>query len=155
MIGLRKLTLFRRQLQVMAIQYRLNHSQFQIGFAIPSLIALQTISLYNTISLISGKDTGASIWYNLLYAWCGVVCFFMIIYVFGILADVYNVSNGVQKQINGTHDLKRNKWFKRWIKSCPALRIYFGGSNFLDRLTPLNFQDFVINQTVGLMLLQH
>lgn len=139
----------------MAIQYRLNHSQFQIGLAIPSLIVLQTICLYNTISLFSGKDTGASIWYNLLYAECGTVCLFMIMYVFGILADVYNVSSGVQKRINGQHDLKRNKWFKRWIKSCPALRIYFSGSNYLDRLTPLNFQNFVINQTVGLMLLQN
>lgn len=139
----------------MAIQYRLNHSQFQIGFAIPCWMAMQSICLYNSISLISGKDTGASIWFNLLYAWSAVVCFCVIIFVFGILADVADVSSKVRKKINGNSELKRNKWFQKWVKSCPILKIYVGGSNFLEKITPLNFQDMVINQTVNLLLLNN
>lgn len=151
----RSLTLFRRQLQIMAIQYRLNHSQFQIGCGIPCWMAMETICLYNTLSLLGGSDTGGSIWYNLLYAWSGTVCFFVIIFVFGILADVYNVSAAVQEMIDGNPGLKRSKWLKRWVKSCPILKIYFGGTNYLDRLTPLNFQDLVIDQTVSLLLLKN
>ncbi len=152
---LRKLTMFHRQLQIMSIHYRLNLSQFQIGFAIPCLIAVQTACLMNTFSLISGKEIGGPIWYNLLYVWGAMVFFLVIIFVFGILADVYNVSSEVQRKVNGRHDLKRNKWFKRWLKSCPRFKIYFGGSNYFDRLTPLNIQSFAINQTVSLMLLQN
>ncbi len=139
----------------MSIEYRAYISQFQISFAIPSFIALQTACLYNTISVLSGKDTGGPIWYNLLYAYVAVVIFLDVIFVFGIFANVYEVSKGIQEKINAKTDLKRNKWFKRWFRSCPIFRIYIGGSNYLEKLTPLTIQDFVIDQTVSLMLLQN
>ncbi len=148
----RKLALFQRQIQQLSIQYRLNHSMFQLGCAIPCLIAIQMACLNNSIVLFSGKDTGGPIWYNLLYVWCEFMVFLMIVFVFGILADVHNVSIEVHKKINGRLELKRNKWFKRWIKSCPVLKIYFWESNFMDRLTPLNIQSFAVTQTVNLML---
>ncbi len=114
---------------------------------------MQVACLNNSIALFSGKDTGGPIWYNLLYVWAEVMIFSMIVFVFGILADVHNVSVEVHKKINGRSDLKRNKWFKRWIISCPPMKIYFGGSNFMDRLTPLNIQSFANSQTANLMLL--
>ncbi len=152
---LRKLTLFHRQLQIMSTHYRLNISQFQLGFAIPSFIAIQTACLFNTVSFISGKDTGGPIWYNLLYAYLAVVFVFGIIFQFGILANVFKVSKRVQGQIKRNHELCRNRWFKKWFKSCPTFKIYFGGSNYLEPRTPLIIQDFVIHQTVNLMLLQN
>ncbi len=152
---LRKLTLFYRQLQIMSMHYRLNFSQVQLGFAIPSFIAFQTACLYNSITLISGKDTGGPIWYSLMFAWNEVVIICLVMFAFGIFADVFNISNEIQQKLNERYDLKRNKWFRRWIKSCPVLKIYFGGSNYVDRLTALNIQDFTINQTASLMLLQN
>lgn len=138
----------------MSIYYRLTHSKFQIGCAIPCWMGMETIGLYNSISLLSGKDAGASIWFNLLYAWSGTVGFFTIIFVFGIIADVYNVSNEVRKTMDGNYNLKRKKWLKRWLKSCPVFKIYFRGSNYPDRLTPLSLQKFGINQTVSLLILK-
>ncbi len=139
----------------MSSHYRLNHSMFQLGCAIPCLIAMQVACLHNSIALFSGKDTGGPIWYNLLYVWGEVVIFSMIMFVFGILADVNNVSIEVNKKINGSLELKRIKWFKRWIRSYPVQKIYFWESNFMDRLTPLNIQSFAVTQTVNLMLLQN
>ncbi len=152
---LRALTLLHRQLQIIGIHYRLNLSQFQIGCAILSFIVMQLACLYNSIFFLSGKDTGGPIWYDLLYGWSEVGMITGIIIVFGMLADVYNASQRFQMTIHGRHDLKRNKWFRKWFKSCPVFRIYFGMSNYLDRLTPLNIQDFAVNQTVSLMLLQN
>ncbi len=153
--NLLKLALFHRQLQIMSIHYRLNLSQFQIGCTIPCFIAIQTACLYKTLSWLSGKDTGGPILYNLLCLSSEVCIVFMTIFGFGILANVHKASMDVQRKINRKSDLKRNKWFKRWLKSSPVLKIYFGGSNFLDRLTPLNLQNFAISQTVNLMLLQN
>ncbi len=154
-IQMRKLTIFHRQLQIMSTYYRLHISKFQLGLSIPSLIALQTACLYNSICFISGKDTGGPIWYNLLYAYLAVVIFFVNIFILGILANVYYVSKRAQEQIKRNSGLSRNKWFKRWLQSCSTFKIYFGGSNFLEPNTPLNIQDFVIHQTVSLMLLQN
>ncbi len=145
--------MFHRQLQIMGIHYRLNLSQFQIGCAMFSFIAMQWACLYNSISFLSGKDTGGPIWYDLMYAWSEIVFIVGVLFVFGILADVSNVSQRVKNKINGRHELKTNKWFKRWLKSCPVFRIYFGGSNYLDSVTPLNIQNFAVTQTVSLMLL--
>ncbi len=152
---LKKLAMFYGQLRIIGIHYRLILSQFPIICAMCSFIAIQMACLYNSFSFISGKDTGGPVWYDLLYAWSEITSFTTVIFLFSILGDVYNVSQRVQQQINGRHDLKKNKWFKRWLKSCPVFKIYFGGSNYLDRLTPLNIQNFAFNQTVSLMLLQN
>ncbi len=150
-----KLALLHRQLQIVSIHYRLCLSRFSIGCGILVYIAMQSACLYNSIWFIAGKDTGGPIWYNLVYAWTEIIAIAVVIFVFGILADVNNVSQRVQQKINRQYELKRNKWFKRWFKSCPTFKIYFGGSNYMDRLTPLKIQNFAIQQTVSLMLLQN
>ncbi len=149
-----KLTLLHRQLQLPSIQYRLNLSRFSIGCGILGYIMSQVACLYNSITFLSGKDTGSPIWYDLVYGWSEIICIAFVIFVFGILADVNNVSQQVQQKINGRHELKRNKRFKRWFQSCPVFKIYFGGSNYFERLTPLNIQNFAINQTVSWMLIK-
>ncbi len=150
-----QLKLYYRQIQIISIHYRLNVSQFKLGCAIPCFLAMQTACLYNSIAFLSGKDTGGPVWYALAFLWAEVVLIGVTVFVFGILADVYNVSSRAQNKINGRPELMKNKWVKRWVKSCPILKIYFGGSNFFDQLTPLNIQNFAINQTVSLMLLNH
>ncbi len=89
---------------------------------------MQVACLNNSVALFSGKDTGGPIWYNLLYVWAQVMIFSVIVFVFGIQADVYYVSIEVHKKINGRTEMKTYKWFKKWIKSCPPLKIYFASS---------------------------
>lgn len=146
--------MFYRQLQIISIQYRIIFSQFQISCVIVCCIAIQTACLYNTIIFMSGGDTGGPIWYDLMYAWTELTIFADIVFVIGILAEVNSVSEKMQKKINGRHELKKNKWLKRWIRSSPGLKIYFGESNYLEKITPLIFQDFSTRQTASLMLLQ-
>ncbi len=150
----RNTTLLYRQLQVMAIQYRLNYSRVMIGISIPCVIAMETVCLYNTISLVSGRRANDSLGYNLLYAWTGIMLLLNVILMFGMLADVFNVSTKVLETINAKPEFRKSPWFRRWLRSCQVLKIYFGGTNYLDRLTPLTLEDFVINQTVSLLLLK-
>lgn len=105
--------------------------------------------LVNFIHLVSAKDTGGPIWFSLIWVLGALDVFLMVIFSFGVLSNVYNDSKQVLGNIRVRLQLKRNKWFKSWPKSCPALRIYFGGANYLDRIPPLNIHDFVINQTVS------
>ncbi len=150
-----KATLLYRQLQVMAIEYRLIYSRLMIGTIIPCVIAMETVCLYNTILLVSGRSSNDSMGYNLLYAWCGVVLLGNIIFMLGMLAAVFNVSTEVLRKLSAKPELRKNSWFRRWLRSCQVLKIYFGGTNYLDRLTPLAVEDFVINQTVSLLLLKN
>ncbi len=150
--GISRCSHFFSQIQIIWLHYRPNLSQFQIGCTMLSLITMQLACLYNSISFLSGKNTGGPIWYHLFCAWCEFVLVNLTVFVFSILADVYNVSNAVLKKIKGRTELKRNPWLSRWIKSCPTFKVYFGGSNYLDRLIPLNIQNFIVIQTISLVL---
>lgn len=150
-----KTTSLYRQLQLVCIQYRINYSRYMIGSIMPCFLSMSVICLYNTIIKISGRSANGSWGYSVLYAWSGMICILNILFMFGILADVYNVSHKVLQRLEANEEFRKHIFFRRWLKSCPTLKIYFGGSNFLDRHTPLNLQNFVIEQTVSLLLLKN
>ncbi len=149
------MTTLYRQLQVMAVQYRLNYSRFMIGTIIPVMIAMETICLYNTVSFLSGRSTNDSSGLNLLYAWSGFMVLFNVIFMLGLLAEVFNVSTKVIRMMNVSSNMRKHSWFRRWLRSCQVLKIYFGGNNYLDRLTPLAVENFIIEQTASLLLLKN
>ncbi|CAL8127975.1 unnamed protein product [Orchesella dallaii] len=153
---LKKQTLAFRELQLMSIVYRDIYSKFFLVVLMISCTIMQVVCLYNTVTVFAKggyKDESFQIGLNLVYFWCTFLAIFIIVVMFGILADVYCVARNVHEEISGTVDLKRSKWFVRFLKSCPVLRIYLGGSNFLDEMTPLTCEDFAIDQTVSLLLL--
>lgn len=150
-----KLYMNYRELQLVCIQYRVIYSRFMIGSIMPCFMSMSIMCLYNTIKTVSGENESSSTGYNLLYAWAGMICISNTLYMFGILADVSNVSEKVLGRLRGKVEFRKNKWFRKWLRSCPTLKIYFGGSNYLERRTPLNLTDFVIEQTVSLLLLKN
>ncbi|CAL8112273.1 unnamed protein product [Orchesella dallaii] len=150
-----------RELQVIAIEYRELYSRTVVVATLLCGTVMQVVCLYNTITVLlkgsKGTDADGSlqIGLNLVYFWCTIVAACGIVVFMGILADVYSVAKNVHQEIASTVALKRSKWFCRFLRSCPILRIYLGGSNFLDELTPLTCEDFAIDQTVGLLLLKN
>lgn len=144
-----------RELQIIYLEYRAIFSNLMIGAVTSVLLIICIICLYNTIQVVSGFDTtGGSLQYNIFYGWTGFCCMLEVVVVNGILADVYKNGNAGKNKINGDLGLKKNKYFQKWFKSCPVLRINLGGSNYFDSLTPLNLLDFVIDRTVSLLLVQ-
>lgn len=141
-----------RKLQLLLGTYRNIYSKSMVGILTAGVVVLQVIFLFNTIALTKEGASNQLAMY-LLNLWASIMGAFILIFIFGSLADVYTYSEGVSESINGKVSLMKNKWFRRYHKSCPTLRIYFGGSNYLDGLTPLNLVEFTIDQTVSLLLL--
>lgn len=144
-----------RQLQILCIEYRICFSNAMLGVSTTGICVIATICMYNTIQTVSGRNTTGSLQYDILYAWSGNTCLLIVVCVNGILADVYKVSLAVMDTLGSHSGLNKSKWFKKWFKSCPVLKIYLGGSNFFDQLTPLTLLDFVIDQTVSLLLVKN
>ncbi|CAL8136658.1 unnamed protein product [Orchesella dallaii] len=119
-------------------------------------IGIMLLSYVNWNLLMTGawQKENFQIGLNLLYFWCAFVAMFMIVVIFGMLADVYCKAKQVDEDMNGTVSLKRNKWFRKFLKSAPVLRVYLCGTNFLDEMTPLTCEDFAIGQTVSILLLK-
>ncbi|CAL8098615.1 unnamed protein product [Orchesella dallaii] len=149
-----------RELQVMEIEYREIYSRTIVVVTLLCAIVMQVVCLFNTVTVLlqdsneTDSDGSLQIGLNLVYFWCTIVAACAIVVFLGILADVYSVAKKVHEEIGSCVALKKNKWFCRFFRSCPILRIYLGGSNFLDELTPLTCENFAIDQTVGLLLLK-
>lgn len=48
---------------------------------------------------------------------------------------------------------ENRRWTQRFIKSCAAIKIKFGGNNFVERLTPLNCISHALQISVQILLL--
>jgi len=144
-----------RELQILSIDYKhLNASYYQ-GMHTLSVIVIGVVCTYSSILWAQDLAAGADqLGLNLLYLWCMFVTMLGTVFIYGTLADVYKMSKRVKQEMNGKVEFRRNKWFKRVLVTCPSIRIYIGGSNFWDELTPLTLEDFVIDKVVSLLLLQ-
>lgn len=45
-------------------------------------------------------------------------------------------------------------WFKRYLKSCPPLKIGMGDGTFFDRLTPIVIWQFCVDRLISMLLVQ-
>lgn len=145
-----------RELQLLSTEYRACFSKVMLAVVTSGFLVTGTVSLYNTIQFASGNESaGGSLQYNIIYMWAGIASLGDTVFINGILADTYKTSSSVLNNLKTQVQLKKSKWFQRWLKSCPVIKVYFGGTNYYDELTPLNLLDFVIDQTVSLLLLKN
>lgn len=82
---------------------------------------------------------------------------FVVLFMSG-MAGIYIESKLVhQKDANANADLgqtrKEKTWRRKFMRSCPFIKIRFGDLNFVEELTPLNCLDFGNHITVQLLLL--
>jgi len=143
-----------RELQLMCIQYRHIYSKYFLSINTVCIIILATLCLYNTIATAVDDGEGSKqLGMSILYFWCTIGTATCLVINYGILADVQAFSDSVLREVKSKLEFKQSRWFTRFLKSCPVLRIYIGGSNYFENLTPLNLWSFVVDQTVSLLLL--
>lgn len=146
-------TLNYRKIQIMLIIYRNVYSRFMLAIIVTSILFLETSCLYNCVdSARKGVSIFAGL--NLLYFWCGCAFALNVLFIFGKLADIHQTSRELQLARKSKTEFAKNKWFRRWMRSCPVLKVYLGGTNFLEAQTPLLMESFVIIQAVNLLLLR-
>lgn len=85
---------------------------------------------------------------------------FFLLTVIGTMAETYCEFEKTLNQLNGRGMLldkciksKESKWKQRFYISCTPVKFKFGQISFVDRLTPLIFMLFSVDQTVTLLLL--
>lgn len=79
--------------------------------------------------------------------------------IFGLrgLAEVYHQScralQRVRGNVVGACGTVNRKWTRQFLKSCGAIKMKFGGSNFVEMLTPLNCISHAVQLSVQILLL--
>lgn len=71
--------------------------------------------------------------------------------------EVYEKSKQALRTYNlnmsGVRCHKDRRWTRKFLKSCGAIKMKFGGNNFVDRLTPLNCISHSLQLSVQILLL--
>lgn len=114
-----------------------------------------------TVALVLGVYSSIRLSYilpapqMLILRWGAVDCLVGIVIDFGVKAQIYLVSSELKtKHRNAVlRNLLQNKWFNRWVKSCPDLKVKIGSVNYVDKSTPLHLLSFCLDQVVSLLLL--
>lgn len=88
-----------------------------------------------------------------------VLCYIIFHFGFGFPGQANGNSKVVkeiwkgQLSIKGAQSVQGLVWKRKFIKSCPDIRVYFGSANYFEETTGLAVIKFVIDNTVTLLLL--
>jgi len=74
--------------------------------------------------------------------------------LFGCCAEVNYISHKVNSRIKRKKSLKTSLEHKLFLKSISDLKIKFGSTNYLERLTPVMFQVYLVERLIDILLLR-
>ncbi|CAL8118874.1 unnamed protein product [Orchesella dallaii] len=143
-------TMIFRELQAMSISYRLIYSCYFTVVMMIAIMSVHIISLYSCLKLTKNLPVAMI----LFYIMSAFDCAFIILLVYGGLADVVKASISLHRDLKGKAEIQVDRWFRKFIRSCQIIKVHFGETSFIDEMTPLVFEDFVIQQTVSLLLVK-
>lgn len=143
-----------RQIQIFATL--LNDIQQRLIF--PSLMLECTVALGVGLAILvhtPATSDNIPIFVVILLACLDMLLF--LLFCLGVLAGVYKASRVTSEKLksdlpNIIGGLQR-KWTRKFLMSCGVLKMKFGGSNFVEELTPLNCLSHAIDLTVQVLLL--
>jgi len=72
---------------------------------------------------------------------------------YGLLGNIHYLSVSVLNILKSSDAFMSRRVNRKLLRSCPTLNIYLGSANFIERITPLNCQNFVVQRYVDLSLL--
>lgn len=143
-----KASLIYREIQLLARQYNQIHQRAIVTAVILAVVSTQSICVY---ALVEFHETMH--WINkIFFGMMGMDCFMAIMMLCGTLADTYDVSVKILGQLKRKH--RGFKWLYRFHRSCQAIKMRFGMTNFMEKLTPMNFENFSLCQTVNMLLVK-
>jgi hypothetical protein len=133
---------------------------------VPALIftgsMMQVVCMFATVRLHDRIPMPGFLFFPMMGVDNFITVFFMNDFASGIVmkSEMYlrmwkNSSLIMGKEIKGKKRQIVPMLNKREIKSCGLMKVRFGGANYIDRLTPLVMEDFCINQTLSLILLNN
>lgn len=142
-----------RQIQLLSQAFNEIHKEFVLTASILSAIVIQTTLLYNLVC------TGFSIKtvpYLLLFLVLLLDLVVIIFSLYGMMGELNRDSKNriINMLIQRNKKMTADAWLKRFHTSCQPLKVEFGSANWLEPVTPLNIENFVISQTANLLLLK-
>lgn len=143
-----------RNIQLMLLLHKEILGNKAIMAVVAQLVILNTSGLYNACMMASGLDADSANMPWQIKFWSVnsfAITTFEIMVACLYLGKVYQASFEGNERVQNT---KRQKEFRRFLCSMPVQKIYFGRLSFFERTTSLTIQNFALDQTVNLLLVE-
>lgn len=115
---------------------------------------VQTVVIYALLDMLGTGKAFDNVIITIAYFLIVPACLFSSMSLLGIFGQIYATSNRVSLKLQNNLQLFRNKYFRRFYRSCPTLRVNLGATNFVEMKTSANLEQIVLQQTVELQLLK-
>ncbi|CAL8146211.1 unnamed protein product [Orchesella dallaii] len=152
--SLRNLINTYRRIQLLASVFNKIHSKVIVLLFI-TVLTSQIMSTLKLIHAVRGNDN-STVGVRLYYVRVLVTSIIVINTVYGFCGDVSFFSEKFVKHMRHcarvTPGRKCSKMFWKMIISLPIIKIEFGPSNFIEKLTPIMFQQFATLRVIDAML---
>lgn len=142
-----------RQIQVMLVEFRRLYSSKIVSAAAVGIVILQITMAYLWIDLCrQGKAqeqaliVGIGIFVSIEIATIST-------FLFGNLGKVYAAATASKEEIRANKVAMMRKEYRKFAKACPVLKIYLGDQNYLEPSTSLVFEEFVLDNLIGLLVI--
>ncbi len=141
-----------RELQILCWFFNKVHSIVLVSMIVVA-IAGEIISSVSLLCKIYKENAATVFFLRAFYAEGMVLDILCINLIFGYCADVYMQSDKCVKMLNHSVIIRKSIILKRAVWSMPKIKITFGLTNFMNRLTPVVFQDYTNEKIVEHLLL--
>ncbi len=146
---LQKVLMF-RNIQILLIHFNEFHAKYLVLVKIFGQALYITLGLYSFIRL----STVLPVVQFLVHGIGILDSLIGVIFCYGMKAQVFSVSTALKTQDKNyiMRNLLRSKWFQRFFRSCPQLKVKIGSVNYIDEFTPLSIISISLGQLVNFLL---
>lgn len=125
---------------------------------VPALLAGTVIALGLALALVVKIPSTAENFPVLIVLGTVVIdCKLLLLCALYGFAEVFekskHISYAIRLNILGVRSRKERRWAQQFLRSCGAIKMKFGGNNFVDRLTPLNCISHAVQISTQILLL--
>lgn len=143
-----------RQINLLAASFNKMFATLLVMISVHAVL-MQIIGGYCLVRVLGGNE---NVFSRLLFIFMIENGFVVTTLVYGFCGEVHDASNKGMKRIKkyahvDGRSSRKMKMFRRVASSMPVLKINFGSGNFVEKSTPIVFQQFTIERLVDLLLL--
>jgi hypothetical protein len=142
------ITLYRR-LQLLTLDYNECYAQVFLPMTMIAVMIGGVSSLFILIRLHSEVPVVGIVFFGVKI----VIILGMFNFVFGFGGRILAGSRELIETCGKIEGLQKHKWFQRTLYSLVPLKIKYGNGGYIDELTPLMTDSFLVDQTVNLLLI--
>lgn len=138
-----------REIQLLIKLHREGFSTLVLPGIVFAGVVVSVLVNVTLVKLIAGEVSLPWIMFPMIVQMSASFCI-IIVLIFGRFGVLFKVST--ERQVDMWKS-KRDKELRKYLRSCPSQRIFFGVNNYFEAETCLNLERFVSEETASLLLL--